>query len=187
LTRAPIRLDHKVHIYLVRIGTPHPLSCKLLRHLPEPKWEGRQSPAGEWGGGSQFGRLEQTPSNLSTLWLDCCDFSDTYDCIQMLCPFVISFRRHLVLNLFPFPLTPAKSIVVGLPIRVGAAKCLPHLSFFKFFYVCSTIILADRPTIYYYYQITSKVICSCEKIRQRLKPVHNKHYIMAHYCYCRIP
>jgi hypothetical protein len=50
-----------------------------------------------------------------------------------ICPFVFHFCSHIVLNVFPFLLTRAESIVIGLLVRVGAANCLPHLSFFYFF------------------------------------------------------
>jgi hypothetical protein len=38
----------------------------------------------------------------------------------------------LDLTLFPFPLTPAQ-LVIDLSISIGAAKCLPHHYFLKFF------------------------------------------------------
>jgi hypothetical protein len=38
------------------------------------------------------------------------------------CPFVFKFGRHLVLNLFPLPLTPAHLLSDGLPIKGCAAN-----------------------------------------------------------------
>jgi hypothetical protein len=49
------------------------------------------------------------------------------------CPFVSVFSRHLVLNLFPFPLTPAQLLSDGLPIKGCAAKCWQHFTFKIFF------------------------------------------------------
>ena len=45
------------------------------------------------------------------------------------CPFVSVFSRHLVLNLFPFPLTPAQLLSDGLPIKGCAANCWQHFTF----------------------------------------------------------
>ncbi len=42
---------------------------------------------------------------------------------------------HLVLILFPFPLTPTESIVFGLPKRVGAA----NMDVLLFFYLASIL------------------------------------------------
>jgi hypothetical protein len=53
----------------------------------------------------------------------------------------LCIHRHLVLNLFPFPLTAAQLLSDGLPIKGWAANCLlAALHFLKYFFVCSTII-----------------------------------------------
>ncbi len=57
--------------------------------------------------------------------------------------FCLLILMSAFLKVFPLPLTPTQSIFMGLLKRVGAAKCSWHLSFLKFFRVCSTIILAD--------------------------------------------
>ncbi len=56
----------------------------------------------------------------------------------------------LDLILFPFPLTPAQSLVIDLSISIGAAKCLPHHYFLKFFMFAAPLqcTLADLPTMW---------------------------------------
>ena len=45
----------------------------------------------------------------------------------------------LDLSLFPFPLTPAQELVIDLSISIGAAKCLPHHYFLKFFMFAASL------------------------------------------------
>jgi hypothetical protein len=43
------------------------------------------------------------------------------------------FSRQLVLNLFPFPLTPAQLLSDGLLIKGCAANCWQHFTFLNIF------------------------------------------------------
>ncbi len=56
----------------------------------------------------------------------------------------------LDLILFPLPLTPAQSLVIDLSISIGAAKCLQHHYFLKFFMFAAPLqcTLADLPTMW---------------------------------------
>ncbi len=56
----------------------------------------------------------------------------------------------LDLILFPFPLTPAQYLVIDLSISIGAAKCLHHHYFLKFFMFAAPLqcTLADFPTMW---------------------------------------
>ncbi len=93
----------------VRIGNPQPLPRKRVCPSPGTKGGGHTGlQVRGLGGGSQFGRLEQKPSTLSTLWAGH-TYLAYYGCVLFLISFVGRVR----------PVSTFVSVYIGIPKAVS--------------------------------------------------------------------